>query len=71
MLLKKLKILCHGYVINDLNSEKIVETFYEKELQNEFRMEKVIKNKGDNIYVKWKSYDNSFNNWFNKKDVIA
>ena len=59
------------YVINDLNGEKIVETFYEKELQSEFRMENVIKNKGDNVYVKWKSYDNSFNSWFNKKDAIA
>ena len=37
------------YVINDLNSEEIIETFYEKELQNidqkEFRIEKVIKKK--------------------------
>ena len=37
------------YVINDLNSEEIIETFYEKELQNidqkEFRIEQVIKKK--------------------------
>ena len=35
------------YVINDLNSEEIIGTFYEKELQktnqNELRIEKVIK----------------------------
>ena len=35
------------YVINDLNGEEIIETFYEKELQKtneqEFRIEKVIK----------------------------
>ena len=53
------------YVINDLNVEEIVGTFYEKELQKknqkEFRIEKVIKKKGDKLYVKWKSYDNSFN----------
>ena len=30
--LKQLKILCRGHVINDLNGEEIVETFYEKEL---------------------------------------
>ena len=51
------------YVINDLNSEEIAGTFYEKELQKtnqeEFRIEKVIKKKGDKIYVKWKGYDNS------------
>ena len=44
------------YVINDLNREKTVGTFYEKELQkidqNEFRVEKVIKRKGDKLYVK-------------------
>ena len=53
------------YVIEDLNSEKILGTFYGKELQKtnetEFRIEKVIKKKGDELYVKWKSYDNSFN----------
>ena len=54
------------YVINDLNGEEIIGTFYEKELQKtnqkEFRIEKVIKRKGDKLYVKWKGYDNSFNN---------
>ena len=50
-----------SYVINDLNGEEIVGTFYEKELQKtnqkEFRIEKVIKRKGDKVYGKWKSYD--------------
>ena len=53
------------YVINDLNGEEIIGTFYEKELQKtnqqEFRIEKVIKRKGDKLYVKWKGYDSSFN----------
>ena len=43
------------YVINDLNGEEITGTFYEKELQKtnqeEFRIEKVIKRKGDKLYV--------------------
>ena len=59
------------YVINDLNGEKIIGTFYEKELQKinqkEFRKEKVLKNK---LYVKWKGYDNSFNSWIDKKDLV-
>ena len=62
------------YVINDLNSEEIVGTFYEKELQKtnqeKFRIEKVIKRKGDKMYVKWKGYENSFNSWIDKKDII-
>ena len=32
-------------------------------------MEKIIK-KGDKLYVKWKAYDNSFNSWINKKDLV-
>ena len=27
-----------------------------------FRIEKVIKRKGNKLYVKWKGYNNSFNN---------
>ena len=62
------------YVINDLNGEKIIGTFYEKELQKtnqkEFRIGKVIKGKGDKLYVKWKSYDDSFNSWIDKKGLV-
>ena len=58
-------------VINDLNGEEIIGTFYEKELQKtnqkEFRIEKVIKRKGDRLYVKWIGYDISFNSWIDKK----
>ena len=53
------------YVINDLNGEEIIGTFYEKELQKtnqkEFRIEKVIERNGDKLHVKWKDYENSFN----------
>ena len=61
------------YVINDLNGEEIIGTFYEKELQNtnqrEFRIEKALKKKGDKLYVKWKGYENSCNSWIDKKDL--
>ena len=44
------------YVISDLNGEEAVASFYEKELQKtnqkEFRIEKVIKRKGNKLYVK-------------------
>ena len=43
------------YVINDLNGQEIIGTFYEKELQKtnqqEYKIEKVIKRKGDKSYV--------------------
>ena len=71
--LKKLKIQFHGHVISYLNGEKIIGTFYEKELQKanqkKFTIEKVIKIKGNKLYVKWKGYGNSFNSWINKKFV--
>ena len=62
------------YVIIDLKSEKIVGTFYVKELQKtnekEFRVEKVIKRKSDKLYIKWKGYDRSFNSWIDKKKIV-
>ena len=62
------------YAISDLNDEEITESFYGKELkktsQKEFRIEKVLKRKGDKLYVKWKGYNNSFNSWINKNDLI-
>ena len=60
-------------MINELNGEKIIGSFYEKELQKtnqkEFRREKVLERKGDKFYVKWKEYHNSFNGWIDKKDL--
>ena len=56
------------------NGEEIIGTFYEQELQKtnqqEFRKEKVIKKKGDKLYVKWKGYDNSFNSWIEKMMLL-
>ena len=43
-------------LLNDLNCEEVTGTFYEKELQKtnqkKFRIKKVIKRKGDKLYVK-------------------
>ena len=61
------------YIINDLNGEEVIGTFYEKELQKtnqkEFRIEKVLK-LYVRLYVQWEGYDNSFNSWVNKKDLV-
>ena len=57
-----------AYVIEDLNGEEIVGTFYEKKLQKKNNkefwnqkkikkskwIEKVIKRKVDKLYIKWK-----------------
>ena len=52
--LKKLKNTVLGiYVMEDRNGEEIAGTLYEKEFQNtnqqKFRVEKVIKRKGDKL----------------------
>ena len=45
--------------------------FYKKGLQKtnqkEFRVEKVITRKCNKLNVKWKGFDNSYNNWIYKK----
>ena len=62
------------YVISDLNGEEITGRFYEKELkktnQKKVRIEKVLKSKGNKLYVKWKGYHNRFNSWIDKKDIV-
>ena len=60
-------------IISDLKGEKIMGTFYEKELQEtnqkEFRIEKVKKRKRDKLCVKWNGYNNLFDSWIDKKDI--
>ena len=51
------------YIVNQL----LLTTLLQKANQKEFRTEKVIKRKGDKLYVKLKGSDNSFNSWINKK----
>ena len=58
-MIKEVKnILPWTNIINDLNDEEIIRTSYKKELQKTnqrgFRIEKVIKRKGNILYVKWK-----------------
>ena len=44
-------------MISDLNGEPITGSFYEKELQKtsqeKFKIENVLKRKGDKLYIKW------------------
>ena len=52
--------------------KKLLERFTKKNCKNQkdFRVENVIKRKGDKIYVKWEGYNSSFNSWIDKKDSI-
>ena len=57
-----------------LMEKKLLQLFTKKKLQKEnrkeFRIEKVLKRKGDKLYVKWKKNNNLFNSWIDKKDVV-
>ena len=62
------------YIINDLNGEEIMEVFkkknFRKRIKKNLESKKVIKRKGNKLYVKWKGYNNSFNSWIDKKDLV-
>ena len=72
LLFQKLKVLFRGHMLLViLKTKKLLENFtkkiYKKTNQKGFRVEKVIKGKDEKLYVKWKSYDNSFNSWIDEK----
>ena len=62
------------YKLKDYNDERIQGSFYEPELQKAiqdiYRVQKVIRNRGNKILVKWLGYPDSFNSWIDSKDVI-
>ena len=58
-------------VKNNFNGRELLERSVEKNCKNQIKKtEKVIKIKGDKSYVRWKSYDNSFNSWINEKNIV-
>ena len=61
--IKKVKNLVWWiYVNNDFHGEEVFGMFYEKRSQEtnqkKFKVEKVVKRKGDKLYIKRKGYDN-------------
>ena len=64
------------YKLKDMNDEIIEGSFYEKELQKtknttgEYIIEKIIKTRNDKLFVKWRGYNNSFNSWIDKNNII-
>ena len=64
------------YYLKDLNNEKLKGTFYQQELQKTdmkkddlYTIEKILKTKGNKIYVKWRGYSSDFNSWINRNSV--
>ena len=63
------------YKIVDYNNEEIKGSFYEQELQKAtqelFRIEKIIKKKGNKSLVKWLGYPDSFNSWVDNSNLVT
>ena len=66
----------NSYSLSDLNGSRIDGIFYEEELtafpitkHTEFLIDKIIKRKGDKVYVSWKGYPATFNAWVKLKNI--
>ena len=63
------------YQLKDMNDGIIKGIFYDRELSktkntsDEYIIEKILKTKGNQMYVKWRGYSNNFNSWVNKYDI--
>ena len=63
------------YQLKDMNDEIIKGIFYQKELSKtknttgEYIIEKILKTKANQMYVKWRGYSNNFNSWVKKSDI--
>ena len=62
------------YYLKDLNNEKLQGTFYEQELQKTkqddlYTVEKILETNKNEIFVKWRRYDSSFNSWINRNII--
>ena len=63
------------YTIKDTLEEPVQGTFYEQELQLSvheiFRIERVLRKKRNQVFVKWKGYSDAFNTWVTLTDLEA
>ena len=57
-------------VIDDLKGKDIVEEEWQKADRSEFRVDNLVKKKGDELCVNWRRHDNSFNSCLVKNDII-
>lgn len=63
------------YLLQDSTGQKISGSFYEQELMKTdyptiYLVEKILRRKGDKLYVKWLGLDSSENSWIKKKDFV-
>lgn len=70
------KTLPVTYQIEDQRKQIILGAFYEQELQKSshphiYLVEKVLKKKGNKLYVKWLGLNNDENSWIDKAEIMV
>ena len=68
------KTLPTTYQLKDYTGKTIAGCFYSEEIlktnhPNDYLVEKIIRRKGEQIFVKWLGFDNTHNSWINIGDV--
>jgi len=63
------------YLLEDFCGKFIAGGFYEYELHSVansdvYLVEKVLRKRGNEVYVKWLGFDNSHNSWIHKDNVL-
>lgn len=62
------------YILKDSKNEEIKGSFYEHELlkvkhPSIYLVERIIKRRGDKVFVKWLGFDNKHNSWISRADI--
>lgn len=63
------------YLLRDLQGQPIEGGFYAAELQkthfpDQYLVEKVLRRRGNKLYVKWLGFNSTHNSWINKDDIV-
>lgn len=63
------------YILEDIRKNVIKGCFYNEELQlaknpDIYLVEKILRRKGNKLFIKWFGYDSSYNSWINKSDIV-
>lgn len=68
------KTLPPTYNLNDYTGKPIAGGFYAEEISktlypDDYLVEKIVRRKGDQLFVKWLGFENSHNSWIKASDI--